>query len=158
MKKSVLLPFERYEYLLNKAELSEKRIDDYATSEKQEKTTAAHSPLQLSHERQSVNDEISACFPIGFRNEVDMLLTSINNSDCVSYDDNGMLYLNGQPIHGMHVSDLLHRIIDFTQSQPINDECTSKQQQQCKQNDNSAEIFDGDVTSKSWIKQWQPLH
>ena len=152
----MLLPFDRYEFLLKKA-TGEAESHSKETCEKQEKegTKDKQENHKLSaKERRGVDDEICSCFPVEKRSEVDKILISINSSNCVSYDDHGMLSFNGQPIYGMHASDLLHRMIDVGQLHPISDESKEKQQTII----HTAPDITADVTRHNWIKRWRPLH
>ena len=107
MKKSVLLPYERYEHLLSQA-----RNTNNSTLEVDTSKSVLNKPNCGIHANNSLDSNvILSCFPISERNQVEKLLTLFNTAPrSLSYDRDGNVLLDGVTVHGCHISDLLNRM------------------------------------------------
>ena len=133
MKKSVLISFDRYQQLLNKAKQNENcNNNDLAetSTQKQSQTCAIDIGPQFAQKLDS--DIICSCFPVKKQTEVRELLKSIHDSGKVTYNEHGNVLLDGVLIDGINISDIIQRVI-------------------------YKEHESNDKNNLNWIKKWRVL-
>ena len=115
MKKSVLLPWDRYMFLMSHA--SSPRHPDRRVSEDSllsQKRSCAVGSLDKSNDDRLDADVIRSCFPCSQHAEVTRLLALFNNtaSNSVTYSSTGELIIGGRSVRGCHVTDVIDRMLN----------------------------------------------
>ena len=118
MKKSVVLPYERYQRLLqnsdNKIVSSEEpstEIVDVITPEKFDTPPEKLNP-----------DIIVTCLPKNNRSKALRLLDYINEQPLLNWNRAGNLVVDGKVIENSHIVDLLHDALNPTKHNPVGHE------------------------------------
>ena len=118
MKKSVLLPFERYEHLLKQANSANSRargaacIASRPSSAPSGKVLISNKNIALPGDRRADVDVILSCFPLNEHEQVRKFLSIFEDVDGeVSYNEVGEVLIGGQLVQGFHVTDALNRMI-----------------------------------------------
>lgn len=185
MKKSVLLPYERYEYLL-----SQQNVDKIpsAALERQQKFCSS-SENNVCNQSEGIKrldkDLIRSCFPVKDHLKVNNLLSLFEQAPrLISFDETGEVCIGGHQVHGCHITEILCRILatgannacgSFTKEnveksdrcspkpgtlnplfkQTLDDKGYGKSVKNCVRDADGA-VAEGQIDT-SWIQQWRPL-
>ena len=128
MKKSVLIPFDRYQYLLNQ----QKSSDDKASPERDDIDVSSNTPTSTQTLQQSPQtrfechqsdkldaDIIRAYLPSRNRGKATALLKAIENHPHINWNDKGELLIKEKAISGSHICDILHDALNNTKHEPV---------------------------------------
>lgn len=122
MKKSVVLPYDRYQQLIqNKKEPPvETSVNlELAQAIEPPHTTTLKSPLSKEKLSSSV---IIACLPKKSRNKAQQLLDYIEKYSKLDWNQTGNLVVEDKPVEFSHIVDLLHDALNQTKNQPVGHE------------------------------------
>ena len=179
MKKSVLLPFDRYEHLLKQANSAK------ASAAGENATRSRHSLPAVKVQSSSENiiaqrgdkradvDVILSCFPLNEHEQVRNFL-SIFEGDAsdASYNAAGEVLIGGHLVQGFHVTDALNRMIlaggvdrarDASEpevSQAKQTGCVNKRKAVSSSFKGESPISSSEtvaLSDSSWTKKWRPL-
>ena len=172
MKKSVLLPWERYMSLMSKSTCYPeiRRNEDHAQVKKGP-CEVASMDASSSNDFRLDADVIRSCFPLNQHAEVTRLLSLFNksNSSSVTYSPTGELIIGGRPVHGCHVTDVLDRMLSsncadvgVTMSHPEASQTKRAGVQRdvksiAKNRTNSKTCPKRLCDDQQWISRWRPL-
>lgn len=110
MKKSVVLPFERYQQLLHKSP---------NTTTLESSSTIEESPIEPPACDRLSTAVILTCLPKRNRLKGQRLLDFIANDTNLDWNKDGNLLVNNQPIEYSHIVDLLHDALNPTRHNPV---------------------------------------
>lgn len=114
MKKSVLLPYERYELLIkgNQAVASHDMLN-----------TSVDSPPSIEHKEPIKNklglDKVLSYLPKRNISKARALLNSIEHNGRLEWNENGELLVSGKVIPKTHIADLIHDALNCTKHEPV---------------------------------------
>ena len=114
MKKSVLLPYERYQELLKH------RREPVETTETQNDSKSIPQTLEIVPPTQKLNSSvIIACLPKRNRSKAQQLLNYIEKQPNLDWNREGNLVVDGNIVDFSHIVDLLHDALNPTKNEPV---------------------------------------
>ena len=120
MKKSVLLPFDRYQQLLQGTANSSSSV--------QEPDSQIEGEDKPDYKSDRLNTAvIVACLPKRNRLKAQRLLDYLDKHTPLDWNKDGHLVVENQPIEYSHIVDLLHDALNATRHEPIGYETFYKQ-------------------------------
>lgn len=158
MKKSVLIPYERYETLLKRNEFNptiSKSFDQQKSDEDIQTKTLSNFEAKNNVPLCSFDrDMICACFKPSERLKVDNALNVLNSSPPVTVNSFGELQVGDYTLHGLHLTDIVQRMIQKPESSVSSDQSLENDS---TDKDQTPASSDSIGTHKDWITKWRPL-
>ena len=119
MKKSVLLPFDRYQQLLNNSPSTQPSSKSPPpTAPQVESLTEVEEPTPSSSDKLN-RAVIVTCLPKRNRQKAQRLLDFIDSHTYLDWNKEGNLLVENQPISYSHIVDLLHDALNTTRYDPV---------------------------------------
>ena len=150
MKKSVLLPYERYEYLLSQA--SKQKDIDFQRSKhlsKNNEDSEYKSDVPSGYDA----DIIRSCFPLNQQEQVNSFLSFFTKSpSAIGLSNDGELTIEGHTVKGFHVTDVINRMLPTYGVEDL-DKLVTNGPRQCEEN--LEWNADNHVTNP--LEEWRPL-
>lgn len=127
MKKSVILPFERYQQLIQGSQsqlpvVSE--VEQTISPDKKEVKITPSQPVVVKSSDQITADRLEkdvivACLPKRNRLKAYRVLDYITNHSSLEWNKDGNLIVEKQPIEYSHIVDLVHDALNSTRHDPV---------------------------------------
>lgn len=130
MKKSVVLPYERYQQLLKNSSTTSSAVKVHSTEEEAAADVAGGAiddsnlidsiePKAKQRDEKLRTEIIVACLPKNNRQKALRLLQYIDQHPILDWNESGTLLIEKEPVALSHIVDLLHDALNTTKYEPI---------------------------------------
>ena len=123
MKKSVLLPYDKYIALKQHATLDSTDLMTEPDKKLSDKQSIEHKTEpqvnQASDKQMSSDDKLLLLLPKVVRSKAERLLCYISQQGKIYWNTNGEVCIEGETIKGSHICDILHYATTNKRQQPI---------------------------------------
>ena len=125
MKKSVVLPYERYQQLIQNASNSApKDPSETILPIETEKPTAGKTIEEIEEPRETKSNKLEtefilACLPKQNRVKALRLLDYVNKHPLIDWNREGNLLVDDKPVEFSHIVDLIHDALNSTKYEPV---------------------------------------
>lgn len=111
MKKSVLLPYDKYIALKQSID-RQCNVDDIAVNQ-----TSSENNISVETPNRN-REKLLLLLPPANRSRAERLLNFVEQSNSVDWNSNGNIVINKEPIHNTHICDIIHYITSQKKKPP----------------------------------------